>query len=242
MTYRNLLVPFALAVSVAACDNAADDSSSTRASNLAAGKTGDCLQQHDDNDTLDALLTKQDITAYVKSSAEGVKADYDKKYSHEISYKWPSDRTRTMRVSDRSVMMSVPNIVTLGGVKTYTERDYYARDENDPVKRFQRAHHNLTVEEKAKARAAMKEEMQKKGKKAGKLADAIIGSSSKITLDPVADVGDAAVWDRQAERLVVLTGETEFRVRAAVSGKTEKNQAVAKTLAQSILADCAGGK
>lgn len=231
MTYRNLIIPLAFAVSTVGCGSSAD-SASTQA--------GTCLQQH--TGKLDTLLTKQDIAPYAENATEEMETDYDKEYAHEISYSWPSDRTRTMEVSGNEFTIPMSNIISLGGIKTYTERDYYDRDENDPVKRFQRAHHNLTAEEKAKARAAIKKEMQNKGETAGKLADSIMGAtSSKNTFKPVAGVGDAAVWDRQAKRLVVLTGETEFRVHVGVSDETEKNQAVAKKVAQSILADCAGG-
>lgn len=83
-----------------------------------------------------------------------VKANYDKKYSHEISYTWPSDRSRTKSVSGTEITVPVSNVISLGGIAAYTEDDYYARDKNDPVKRFQRAQHNMTAKEKANAQAA----------------------------------------------------------------------------------------
>lgn len=237
MTYRNLIIPLAISVGVAACGNSSD---SAQASTSAATQTAVCLQQH--TSKLDALLTQQDITPHVQGATQDVEVDYDKEYAHEISYSWPSDRSRTMSVSGTEITIPVSNIISLGGIKTYTERDYYERDENDPVKRFQRAHHNLTAEEKAKARAAITKGMEKEIKTTRKISNAIFGAvSSRITSEPVAGVGDAAAWDVYTKDLDVLTGDTEFNVHVNVSVETEKNQAVAKKLAQSILADCADG-
>lgn len=248
MTYRNLVIPLALAVSTAACGNSADSAStqasaapgSTQASTATASHASACLQQH--SGTLDTLLAKQAITPYVQGATEDIEANYDKKHSDEISYTWPSDRSRTISVSGTSITIPVSNIISLGGIKTYTKDGYYAQDNNDPVKRFQRAHHNLTAEEKAKARAAINKNMEKESKTTRKIGGAILSKvSSRIMFEPVAGVGDAAAWDLHAKELDILAGETEFSVHVDVSAESEKNKAVARKLAQSILAACADG-
>lgn len=92
MTYRNLIIPLAMAVSVAACGNSSD---AAHASTSAATDVGVCLRQH--TAKLDALLTKSDITPYVRGAATDVEVDYDTKYSHTITYSWPSQGAVTSK-------------------------------------------------------------------------------------------------------------------------------------------------
>lgn len=233
MTYRGLIMPLAIVASAAASGY---PSGAAQAATSTATKAGACLQQHIGK--LDTLFTQQVISPYVQGAVQDVEADYDKEYS-EVLYSWPSDRTRTMSVSGMEITTSVLNMIRLGGITTYTESDHYDSDEDDPVKRFQRGHHNLTAEEKAKARAAINESMKDESEKTRKIGNKILGAAiSRIMFEPVADIGDAAAWNIRTKELDVLTGETEFSVQVDISAKNERNKAVAKKVAQSVLSDC----
>lgn len=235
MTYRNPNISLAIAASIAICGYPMDTARASSAS--VTGKEA-CLRQHAGD--LDLLLTQQAIAPYVQSASEDVETDYDKTYLDEITYSWPSDRIRTMSVSNNEISIPVSNIISLGGLKTYTEQDYYDRDGDDPVKLFQRAHHNLTKEEREKARAALSKSMEKESEATRMLADMIVGAvDSQVTFESVADIADIAAWNLRNNTLEVLIGETEFDVHVDISADNEKNKTVAKKLAQSVLSDCA---
>ncbi|GAW36253.1 hypothetical protein RA2_03323 [Roseovarius sp. A-2] len=234
MTYRNFIAPFTIAASVAACSFPSDAAQAATSS-----ATEVCLQQHVGE--LDTLLTMALIVPYVEGASGEVEVDYDKERSNELSYSWPGDRTRTMSGSTMKIEIPIPNMISLGGIKAYTDSDYYDRDANDPVKRFQRAHHNMTAAEREKARAAIKENMKDEDEKTRKIANKLLGAATaRIMFEPVTDIGDAAAWNIRTKELDVLTGATEFSVQVDVSADNEKNKAVAKKLAQSVLDDCSG--
>lgn len=236
MTYRNFTTPFAIAALAAACGYPLD---TAQAATSATTEVEACLQQHIGK--LDTLFTRQVIAPYVQAAAEEMEVEYDKEYSHELSYSWPSDRTRTMSVSGMEIETPVSNMISLGGITTYTESDYYGPDKNDPVKRFRRGHHNMTAEEREKARTAINENMKDEDEKTRKIANKLLGAATaRIMFEPVADIGDAAAWNIRTKELDVLTGATEFSVQVDVSAENEKNKAVAKKLAQSVLSDCSG--
>ena len=140
------------------------------------------------------------------------------------------------------IEIPIPNMISLGGIKAYTDSDYYDRDANDPVKRFQRAHHNMTAEEREKARAAINENMKDEDENTRKIANKVLGAATaRIMFESVADIGDAAAWNIRTKELDVLTGATEFSVQVDVSADNEENKAVAKKLTLSSLDDCKGG-
>jgi len=234
MTYRNFITPFAIAASFAACSYPSDAAQAATSSATEA-----CLQQHIGE--LDTLLTMELIVPYVKGAPEEVEVAYDKERLNELSYSWPGDRTRTMSGSTMKIEIPIPNMISLGGIKAYTDSDYYDRDSKDPVKRFHRGHHNMTAEEREKAAAAINENMKDEDEKTRKIANKILGAATaRIMFEPVADIGDVAAWNIRTKELDVLTGATEFSLQVDVSADNEKNKTVAKELARSVLDDCKG--
>ncbi|SEL39612.1 hypothetical protein SAMN05421666_3520 [Roseovarius nanhaiticus] len=234
MIYRSFAMPLAIAASAAACGYASD---TAHAATSAITEAETCLQRH--IGTLDALLTLEHIAPYVKGAPEEVEVDYDKGRSHTLSYFWPSDRTRTMSGSTMKIELPIPNMITLGGIKAYTASHYFDRDAHDPVKRFQRAHRNMTAEERETARAAITENMKDEDEKTRKIAKTLLGAATeRIMFEPVAGIGDAAAWNIRTKELDVLTGATEFSVKVDVSADMAKNKAVAMTLAQAVLDVC----
>lgn len=216
-----------LAATMGLCVACSSQADSTQASNAQPSGAGHCLQQHAGK--LDTLLTKQDIAPYVGDAAGKVETDYEKQFEDHITYTWPSDRTMTMMGST----YPADSKIGLGGLKTYS-------GEGHPVQWFKSRHHNMTQKEKKKAHAAINAQLQKQGQTAGSAGNAITGAAtSGIKFDAVSGVGDAAAWDYLDKALAVLTGDTEFKVFAEVSADTDRNKAVARKLANSILADCA---
>lgn len=237
MIYRNLSIFVAIAIVVSGCGDSSDSMKAT--SHATAEST--CLQQHEDS--LDTLLTMQSIAPYLNGDAEEVEVEYDTEYAHQLSYSWPSDRTRAVSVGSRKMQVPTANVISLGRLNTYTENDYYQKDNNDPVKVFQRFNHNMTAKERARAREALGKALDGQDKATKEIGKAMVGTTTSPTIryETIDGVGDAAAWDVKAERLNVLTGATTFAVRVSISADVKDNQAAAKTLAKSILANCATG-
>lgn len=236
MTHRNFMMPLAIAASAAACGYPLD---TAQAETSAATEAETCLQQQVGK--LDTLLTPELIAPYVKSAPEEVETEYDSEFTDEISYSWPGGRTRSMDVAGSEMTFPRPDTIRLGGITSYTESDYYDRDENDPVKRFQRGHHNMTAEERENAKAAINENMKDQDETTRTIANKLLGAATaRVTFEPVEDTGDAAAWNIRTKELDVLTGGTEFTVQVDIGADKEKNKAVAKKLARSILDDCHG--
>lgn len=234
MTYRNFITPLAIAASAAAYGYSTE--AAQAATSTVTGAEA-CLHQH--TGKLDTLLTRQDIAPYVQDADADVETKYDKVHTHELSYTWASDRTLTMSVSGMEISTPMPNTISLGGIESYTESDYYDSEKNNPVKRFQRFHHNLTEEEWAKAKAAMNENMKDESETTRKIANKLLGAANaRIAFETVEDIGDAAAWNIKAKELDVLIGETEFSVTADISDDKKKNKAAASELAQAVLSNC----
>lgn len=228
MSYLERFMPIAIVVGIAA---------GGYPSTSAAAGAETCLQQHVGK--LDALLTLERVAPYVQSAPQEVEADYDSEHTHEISYSWPGGRTRTMDVAGNEMTFPRPDIISLGGIKSYTESDYYDRDEDDPVERFERGHHNMTAEERENARAAINENMKDESETTRKIANKLLGAATaRVMFEPVEDIGDAAAWNLRTKELDVLVGETEFSVSVDISADKEENKAAATKLAHSILSDC----
>jgi len=207
---------------------------------LTAFAPGDCLLSYQTK--LDQLLPKATIEKYYGQSLSAAELEYRKsakypKYDRYL-YSWPSNRTRTIKVSfgDGSLTAPEQNVIGLSWLDEFEAKRY-----PDPLKRFREFYRTPTEAEKKQMAEVLDKELTKRGHNTGdrKTGAAVGGTLADNTIyEDVAGIGDAAAWQVTDKKLVVLKGRTTFHVHANVSADKNVNLALAKKLAADVLAKC----
>ncbi len=188
---------------------------------------------------MDQMLTKADIQKHYQGDLTQAELDYDTisspKYSAVI-YSWKGDEDRTERKTYKGKDYG-PKWYKIGIGKLH----FYDEDVKSPIDVFNRTYRTMTAEEKAKAQEEISKELNKKteNEQTKKTAKKVTGSIiPQIKFDPVAGVGDAAVWDYMDDCLKVLKGKAIFDVIVDVSDNHEEDVKLAKALAKEVLSKC----
>ncbi|GAB2775947.1 hypothetical protein GCM10027275_18870 [Rhabdobacter roseus] len=203
---------------------------------------GQCLFEYQTR--LDQLLTKDEIAQHFPEDLSKATYKYETKYApvnyQQAIYTWPSERIRKLKIGDRTMEVPSHNRLGVGDISQY-------KPDQNALNIFKSSYRTLTEEEKVKAREAMQEGLEKHTKDDGKkLSDTekkagnTLGGSltDMAQFDSFEGIGDAAAWDAMDRALIVLKGRTVFRIYADVSADPQENKALAKKLAEVVLAKC----
>ncbi|MFA5495899.1 MAG: hypothetical protein WC247_14085 [Porticoccaceae bacterium] len=156
---------------------------------------------------------------------------------NSCAYSWPSDRTRTLKVSTFEVETPVPNRVAISWIRqTEPER---------ALEQFQLTYRSLSDKEKAEALTAMRAQLDKQGAGLPEEQRSLASDIGKELIEtsrfePVAGVGSTAAWDAGSlgNSLKVLDRDTEFGIEVNVSAEPEENRELAIAVAKQVLATC----
>jgi phenylpyruvate tautomerase PptA (4-oxalocrotonate tautomerase family) len=167
-------------------------------------------------------------------SADQAETDYSRVMKnpqyHEVQYKWPSNRVRTIAVAGRTMDVPRDNIVGLGGMRAMN------------VEYFRNSYRAVTADEKAELdrKIDTSEEKGLETEQQKAIAKRLTGVIAEVTraYRDVAGVGEAASFNTVESKLYVLDRGVSFAVLADVSDDPDANERLAVGLARQILANC----
>ena len=159
-------------------------------------------------------------------------------------FSWPSDRTMTVSVGDRSMTVPIENSVGIGFIKILTEEKLKSRGKDNYVHWFEDHHKNVTEEDMKSLEGDVDKKLEEEGlgEESKKAAKSIMKMASNFTFTPVEGIGDMASYETNPKTssitLDVLHGEVIFGTTVDISEDREKNLEVAKAISKEILKNC----
>lgn len=202
-----------------------------------------CLLTYQDK--YDQLLPLAAIQKHYQGDMGKAKKEYKinttPKYRNQdtYQYRWPSDRTRTMKLMGKDMTVPVSNRIGL----TWVGDDMFKMSKSkSDLENFRFFYRNLTKKEldvafgKAEKQVENKTNATKEQKAAGIGIAKDMAAATKF--ENVVGVGEAAVWKLGENELIVLFKGYTFQVIADVSKEKATNLELAKKLATEVLAKC----
>ena len=220
-------------------DSPSKASSKTRVSkaesaNSETTKGASCVAKYADSPC--EIFTDKLIRTTLSDVPQNAEKDEYSGAFHSCSYKWPSDRTSTMKLMGQTVDVEEDNQVSLSWIETYKK---------NPQQMFRRAY-LPTEQEQQRAKMMFNKQLEKKSAELGldksskKIAKSMGNSLVNSTkFSPVEGIGTMASWESAAEgQLHVLDGDTKFKISTNLSKDTSEDRKFAVELAKAVMAAC----
>lgn len=202
-----------------------------------------CLLQYQTK--LDQLLPLAVIQQHYKGDMSKAQKNYNfspeaKKHDTDsYEYTWPSNRKRKMTFMGNEIEVEENNRIGLSWVGSDL---FLMMRKPTPLESFRAFYRNTTAAEKDAAFKKAEQQLKAKGYDE-KTTKAASGMGKELAADNVmfrdiSGVGQAASWRIKEKELTVLVEGTTFKITANVSTNDEENIALAKKLANEVLAKC----
>ncbi len=190
---------------------------------------------------LKSALSAEELRWLLEVKEEIQTKALDHKSYGNVTYRWPSERTKMIKVGTSEMEKKVKNMVR---INMPTTLKLYGMP--DPVSAFNHQYKEITPEQMEKARKAIEDVKARRDKEAGvtpseteknatkSVMSGISGAASKLEYEAVNGLGDAAKWEKSGKKLIILDGDKILSIGCDISGDNNTCRDAAIKLAKKI--------